>query len=81
MVHIISCALSIFSVLGRGRRVGIFVSKGGIGILLHILTTTSKESPPSDELMLHLHSLLALVGPKGKFNVTVQYIPTQFMPI
>uniref|UniRef100_A0A8C2WPR2 Cytosolic carboxypeptidase 1 n=1 Tax=Cyclopterus lumpus TaxID=8103 RepID=A0A8C2WPR2_CYCLU len=55
---------------GRGRRVGVFVSKGGTGILFQILITTSKELPPSEELMLQLHSLLAKVGPKDrKFGV------------
>lgn len=43
----------------------VFVSKGGTGILFQILIAASKESPPSMELMLHLHSLLAKVGPKG----------------
>uniref|UniRef100_A0A3Q3BDI5 Cytosolic carboxypeptidase 1 n=1 Tax=Kryptolebias marmoratus TaxID=37003 RepID=A0A3Q3BDI5_KRYMA len=61
---------SWFSVLGRGRRVGVFVSKGGTGILFQILITASKEFPPSEELMLQLHSLLAKVGPKDrKFGV------------
>lgn len=58
--------LTLFSVLGRGRRVGVFVSKGGTGILFQILITASKESTPSEELMLQLHSLLAKVGPKGR---------------
>lgn len=61
----------LFSVLGRGRRVAVFVSKGGTGILFQILNTASKELPPSEELMLQLHSLLAKVGPKGRFNITV----------
>uniref|UniRef100_A0A665VGB2 Cytosolic carboxypeptidase 1 n=1 Tax=Echeneis naucrates TaxID=173247 RepID=A0A665VGB2_ECHNA len=53
-----------------GRRVGVFVSKGGTGILFQILITASKELPPSEELMLQLHSLLAKVGPKDrKFGV------------
>lgn len=60
-----------FSVSGRGRRMGVFVSKGGTGILFQILTSASKELPPSEELMLQLHSLLAKVGPKG--NVAVQH--------
>lgn len=50
---------------------GVFVSKGGTGILFQILTSASKELPPSEELMLQLHSLLAKVGPKG--NVAVQH--------
>uniref|UniRef100_M4AQS0 Cytosolic carboxypeptidase 1 n=1 Tax=Xiphophorus maculatus TaxID=8083 RepID=M4AQS0_XIPMA len=76
---------SWFSVLGRGRRVGVFVSKGGTGVLFQILISASKELPPSEELMLQLHSLLAKVGPKdrkfgvkarlsGALNVTVDVI-------
>uniref|UniRef100_A0A8C2WI17 tubulin-glutamate carboxypeptidase n=1 Tax=Cyclopterus lumpus TaxID=8103 RepID=A0A8C2WI17_CYCLU len=62
--------LSELLTVGRGRRVGVFVSKGGTGILFQILITTSKELPPSEELMLQLHSLLAKVGPKDrKFGV------------
>lgn len=44
---------------------GVFVSKGGTGILFQLLITASKEFPPSEELMLQLHSLLAKVGLKG----------------
>ncbi|XP_040897730.1 cytosolic carboxypeptidase 1 isoform X4 [Toxotes jaculatrix] len=62
--------LSELLTVGRGRRVGVFVSKGGTGILFQILITASKELPPSEELMLQLHSLLAKVGPKDrKFGV------------
>lgn len=50
---------------------GVFVSKGGTGILFQLLITASKELPPSEELMLQLHSLLAKVGPKGMLCVTV----------
>uniref|UniRef100_A0A8C7PYI5 Cytosolic carboxypeptidase 1 n=1 Tax=Oncorhynchus mykiss TaxID=8022 RepID=A0A8C7PYI5_ONCMY len=68
-----------------GRRVGVFVSKGGTGILLQLVLSGSKESPPSEELMLQLHSLLAKVGPKdrkfgvkarlnGALNVTVNLL-------
>ncbi|KAJ8413913.1 hypothetical protein AAFF_G00065110 [Aldrovandia affinis] len=52
--------------VGGGYRVGVLVSKGGTAILLQLLLSASKESPPSDELMLHLHSILAKVGPKDK---------------
>ncbi|XP_072243913.1 cytosolic carboxypeptidase 1 isoform X1 [Leuresthes tenuis] len=56
--------------VGRGRRVGVFVSKGGTGILFQVLIISSKELPPSEELMLQLHSLLAKVGQKDrKFGV------------
>ncbi|XP_039658788.1 cytosolic carboxypeptidase 1 isoform X3 [Perca fluviatilis] len=77
--------LSELLTVGRGRRVGVFVSKGGTGILFQILITAIKELPPSEELMLQLHSLLAKVGPKdrkfgvkarlsGALNVTVNLI-------
>ncbi|KAM9858621.1 cytosolic carboxypeptidase 1 [Aulostomus maculatus] len=77
--------LSELLTAGEGRRVGVFVSKGGTGILFQILITASKELPPCEELMLQLHSLLAKVGPKdrklsvkarlsGALNVTVGLI-------
>uniref|UniRef100_A0A3Q3J8E2 Cytosolic carboxypeptidase 1 n=1 Tax=Monopterus albus TaxID=43700 RepID=A0A3Q3J8E2_MONAL len=65
-----SAVLLMCSLLGRGRRVGVFVSKGGTGILFQLLITASKELPPNEELMLQLHSLLAKAGPKDrKFGV------------
>ncbi|XP_064153171.1 cytosolic carboxypeptidase 1 isoform X2 [Anguilla rostrata] len=51
---------------GGGHRVGVLVSKGGTAILLQLLLSVSKETPPSDEVMLQLHSILAKVGPKDK---------------
>uniref|UniRef100_A0A3Q3EC68 Cytosolic carboxypeptidase 1 n=1 Tax=Labrus bergylta TaxID=56723 RepID=A0A3Q3EC68_9LABR len=71
--------------VSRGRRAGVFVSKGGTGVLFQILISASKELPPSEELMLQLHSLLAKVGPKdrkfgvkarlsGALNVTVNLL-------
>ncbi|KAJ0019754.1 hypothetical protein NQD34_007323 [Periophthalmus magnuspinnatus] len=89
--HDVQTILNILSILtelltiGRGRRVGVFVSKGGTGILFQTLLSVSKEMPPSEELMLQLHSLLAKVGPKdrkfgvaarltGALNVTVNLI-------
>uniref|UniRef100_A0A674ADR2 Cytosolic carboxypeptidase 1 n=1 Tax=Salmo trutta TaxID=8032 RepID=A0A674ADR2_SALTR len=68
-----------------GRRIGVFVSKGGTGILLQLVISASKVSPPSEELMLQLHSVLAKVGPKdrkfgvkarlnGALNVTVNLL-------
>ncbi|XP_029684907.1 cytosolic carboxypeptidase 1 isoform X2 [Takifugu rubripes] len=66
----ILCILSELLTVGRGRRVGVFVSIGGTGILFHLLVTASKETMPSEELMLQLHLLLAKVGPKDrKFGV------------
>ncbi|XP_072288957.1 cytosolic carboxypeptidase 1 isoform X2 [Eucyclogobius newberryi] len=89
--HDVQTILNISSILtelltvGRGRRVGVFVSKGGTGILFQTLISASKEMPPSEELMLQLHSLLAKVGPKdrkfgvaarltGAMNITVNLI-------
>uniref|UniRef100_A0A8C5F6K4 Cytosolic carboxypeptidase 1 n=1 Tax=Gadus morhua TaxID=8049 RepID=A0A8C5F6K4_GADMO len=77
--------LSELLTVGGGRRVAVFVSKGGPAILLKLLISASKESPPSEELMLQLHSLLAKVGPKdrkfgvkarltGALNVTVNLL-------
>uniref|UniRef100_A0A673C7M8 Cytosolic carboxypeptidase 1 n=1 Tax=Sphaeramia orbicularis TaxID=375764 RepID=A0A673C7M8_9TELE len=77
--------LSELLTVGKGRRVGVFVSKGGTGILFQILLSNSKELPPSEELMLQLHSLLAKVGSKdrkfgvkarlsGALNVTVNLV-------
>ncbi|KAG5281213.1 hypothetical protein AALO_G00068680 [Alosa alosa] len=53
--------------------------------LLSLLISSSKESPPNEELMLHTHSLLAKIGPKdrkfcvkarltGALNVTVNLL-------
>ncbi|KAM9810611.1 cytosolic carboxypeptidase 1 [Neosynchiropus ocellatus] len=77
--------LSELLTVGRGRRMGVFVSKGGTGILLQILLSASRESPTSEELMVQLHSLLAKVGVKdkklgvkarlsGAMNVTVNLV-------
>ncbi|KAK0145927.1 Cytosolic carboxypeptidase 1 [Merluccius polli] len=77
--------LSELLTVGGGRRVAVFVSKGGTSILLKLLISVSKESPPSEELQLQLHSLLAKVGPKdrkfgvkarltGALNVTVNLL-------
>ncbi|KAF7659266.1 hypothetical protein LDENG_00001000 [Lucifuga dentata] len=77
--------LSELLTVGGGRRVGVFVSKGGTSILFQVLIAASKESPPNEELMLQLHSVLAKVGPKdrkfgvkarlsGALNVTVNLL-------
>ncbi|XP_043102560.1 cytosolic carboxypeptidase 1 isoform X2 [Puntigrus tetrazona] len=56
--------------VGGGRRTGVFVSKGGTAILMQLLVSSSKDPPASEELMLHVHSLLVKVGPKDrKFGV------------
>ncbi|XP_076010306.1 cytosolic carboxypeptidase 1 isoform X2 [Genypterus blacodes] len=77
--------LSELLTVGGGRRVGVFVSKGGTSIVFQVLITAGKESPPDEELMLQLHSVLAKVGPKdrkfgvkarlsGALNVTVNLL-------
>ncbi|KAM6958777.1 cytosolic carboxypeptidase 1 [Aplochiton taeniatus] len=61
--------------VGGGRKVSVFLSKGGTSILLQLLVSASKESLPSEEVMLQLHSLLAKVGPKDKkFGVKARLI-------
>ncbi|KAK6492975.1 cytosolic carboxypeptidase 1-like isoform X1 [Huso huso] len=52
--------------VGGGRRICILVSKGGTQILLQLLMSAIKESPPCEELMVQLHCILAKVGPKDK---------------
>ncbi|NXU43376.1 CBPC1 carboxypeptidase, partial [Drymodes brunneopygia] len=49
-----------------GRKASVLVTKGGTQILLHLLLTASKESPPNEELMVLLHTLIAKIGPKDK---------------
>ncbi|XP_077416924.1 cytosolic carboxypeptidase 1 isoform X1 [Vanacampus margaritifer] len=77
--------LSELLTLGKGRRVGVFVSKGGTAVLLRILISANKEFQPNEELMLQVHSLLAKVGPKdrklgvkarltGALNITINLI-------
>ncbi|XP_069817881.1 cytosolic carboxypeptidase 1 isoform X2 [Dendropsophus ebraccatus] len=51
---------------GGGRRINVLISKGGTQILLQLLLSASKDSPPNEELMVLLHSLLAKIGPKDK---------------
>ncbi|XP_053323241.1 cytosolic carboxypeptidase 1 isoform X2 [Spea bombifrons] len=51
---------------GGGRRVSVLISKGGTQILLQLLLCVSKESPPNEEIMVILHSLLAKIGLKDK---------------
>ncbi|XP_068093227.1 cytosolic carboxypeptidase 1 isoform X2 [Hyperolius riggenbachi] len=51
---------------GGGRRINIVISKGGTQIILQLLLSASKDSPPNEELMVLLHSLLAKIGPKDK---------------
>ncbi|XP_012668442.1 cytosolic carboxypeptidase 1 [Otolemur garnettii] len=65
-------ALNVLSILvellsgGGGRRANVLVSRGGSQILLQLLVNVSKESPPHEELMVQIHSILAKIGPKDK---------------
>ncbi|KAL2092592.1 hypothetical protein ACEWY4_012390 [Coilia grayii] len=81
----ILCILNELLSVGGGRRIGVCVSKGGTGVLLQLLISSSKETPPSEELMMHVHTLLAKIGPKdrkfgvkarltGALNVTVNLL-------
>ncbi|XP_066500023.1 cytosolic carboxypeptidase 1 isoform X3 [Hoplias malabaricus] len=81
----ILCILNELLTVGGGRRIGVFVSKGGTAVLLQLLVHSGREPTPSEELMLQLHSLVAKVGPKdrkfgikarlnGALNVTVNLL-------
>nr|XP_060618077.1 cytosolic carboxypeptidase 1 isoform X1 [Anolis sagrei ordinatus]XP_060618078.1 cytosolic carboxypeptidase 1 isoform X1 [Anolis sagrei ordinatus]XP_060618079.1 cytosolic carboxypeptidase 1 isoform X1 [Anolis sagrei ordinatus]XP_060618080.1 cytosolic carboxypeptidase 1 isoform X1 [Anolis sagrei ordinatus]XP_060618081.1 cytosolic carboxypeptidase 1 isoform X1 [Anolis sagrei ordinatus] len=68
-INILNILLELVAV-GGNRRTSVLVSRGGTQILLQLLVNASKESPPNEELMVLLHSLLAKVGPKDrKFGV------------
>ncbi|XP_078070577.1 cytosolic carboxypeptidase 1 isoform X2 [Mustelus asterias] len=70
--HDLQTTLNILNILnelvsvGGGRRCGVLVSKGGSQILLQLLFSASKDSPPNEEVMVQLHSILAKIGPKDK---------------
>ncbi|XP_077003374.1 voltage-dependent N-type calcium channel subunit alpha-1B-like [Tamandua tetradactyla] len=49
-----------------GRRSSFLVAKGGSQILLQLLINASNESPPNEELMVQIHSILAKIGQKDK---------------
>ncbi|KFW12244.1 Cytosolic carboxypeptidase 1, partial [Eurypyga helias] len=65
ILNILNILIELVSV-GGGRRASLLVSKGGTQILLQLLLTASKDSPPNEELMVLLHTLLAKIGPKDK---------------
>ncbi|KAF2983011.1 hypothetical protein EK904_011672 [Melospiza melodia maxima] len=64
IVNILNILIEIVSI-GGGRRASVLVTKGGTQILLQLLLSASKDSPPNEELMVLLHTLLAKIGPKG----------------
>ncbi|XP_017371105.1 cytosolic carboxypeptidase 1 isoform X2 [Cebus imitator] len=64
-LNILSILVELVSA-GGGRRVSVLVTKGGSQILLQLLMNASKESPPHEELMVQIHSILAKIGPKDK---------------
>ncbi|XP_042527014.1 cytosolic carboxypeptidase 1 isoform X2 [Dipodomys spectabilis] len=65
MLNILCILLELVSA-GGGRRASFLVARGGSQILLQLLVNASKESPPHEELMIHVHSVLAKIGPKDK---------------
>ncbi|XP_066460203.1 cytosolic carboxypeptidase 1 [Eleutherodactylus coqui] len=65
ILNIVNILNGLMSASG-GRRINVLVSKGGTQILLQLLLSASKDSPPNEELMVVLHSLLAKIGPKDK---------------
>ncbi|KFW76554.1 Cytosolic carboxypeptidase 1, partial [Manacus vitellinus] len=65
ILNILNILIEVISV-GGGRRASVLVTKGGTQILLQLLLTASKDSPPNEELMVLLHTLLAKIGPKDK---------------
>ncbi|KFV48686.1 Cytosolic carboxypeptidase 1, partial [Gavia stellata] len=65
ILNILNILIEVVS-LGGGRRASVLVTKGGTQILLQLLLTASKDSPPNEELMVLLHTLLAKIGPKDK---------------
>ncbi|XP_073084826.1 cytosolic carboxypeptidase 1 isoform X2 [Manis javanica] len=64
-LNILSILVELVSA-GGGRRASFLVAKGGSQILLQLLMNASKESPPNEELMVQIHSILAKIGPKDK---------------
>ncbi|XP_062456659.1 cytosolic carboxypeptidase 1 isoform X1 [Rhea pennata] len=64
-LNILNILIELVSIAG-GRRASILVAKGGTQILLQLLLNVSKDSPPNEELMVLLHTLLAKIGPKDK---------------
>uniref|UniRef100_A0ACB8FLT0 Cytosolic carboxypeptidase 1 n=1 Tax=Sphaerodactylus townsendi TaxID=933632 RepID=A0ACB8FLT0_9SAUR len=64
-LNILNILIELVAV-GGSRRTSILVSKGGTQILLQLLVNVSKDSPPNEDLMVLLHSLLAKIGPKDK---------------
>ncbi|XP_010603818.1 cytosolic carboxypeptidase 1 isoform X1 [Fukomys damarensis] len=64
-LNILSILVELVSA-GGGRRASFLVAKGGSQILLQLLVNACKESPPHEELMVQVHSVLAKIGPKDK---------------
>ncbi|XP_019481042.1 PREDICTED: cytosolic carboxypeptidase 1 [Hipposideros armiger] len=64
-LNILSILVELVSA-GGGRRASFLVAKGGSQLLLQLLVNASKDSPPNEELMVHIHSVLAKIGPKDK---------------
>ncbi|XP_057225992.1 cytosolic carboxypeptidase 1 isoform X3 [Malurus melanocephalus] len=65
ILNILNILIEVVSA-GGGRRASVLVTKGGTQILLQLLLNASKDSPPNEELLVLLHTLLAKIGPKDK---------------
>ncbi|KAM6304235.1 cytosolic carboxypeptidase 1 [Podargus strigoides] len=65
ILNILNILIEVVSA-GGGQRANILVTKGGTQILLQLLLAASRDSPPNEELMVLLHTLLAKIGPKDK---------------
>uniref|UniRef100_A0A8B9D266 Cytosolic carboxypeptidase 1 n=1 Tax=Anser brachyrhynchus TaxID=132585 RepID=A0A8B9D266_9AVES len=65
ILNILNILIELVSI-GGGRRASVLVTKGGTQILLQLLLNANRESPPNEELMVLLHTLLAKIGPKDK---------------
>ncbi|XP_005387985.1 PREDICTED: cytosolic carboxypeptidase 1 isoform X2 [Chinchilla lanigera] len=64
-LNVLSILVELVSA-GGGRKASFLVAKGGSQILLQLLVNASRESPPHEELMVQVHSVLAKIGPKDK---------------
>ncbi|KAM9167838.1 cytosolic carboxypeptidase 1 isoform 2-T3 [Mergus octosetaceus] len=64
ILNILNILIELVSI-GGGRRASVLVTKGGTQILLQLLLNANRESPPNEELMVLLHTLLAKIGPKA----------------
>ena len=70
----------LFVVSDTGKRANLLVGHGATQVLLHVLVSESKEQNPSEELLISIHSILAKLGPKGKYPTPQTPTPIQHPP-